>query len=78
MLDDDTGGLREILDALQRGIRVGNIVIGQLLALQLPSGGDTGLGRLRFNIEGISCILWNWVLKVRENRPEPPGTCRPK
>ena len=61
MLDDDTGRRIEILDALQRGVSVSHIVIGQVLALNLPGGGYTGLGRIGFHIEG--CLLV-WVLAV--------------
>ena len=55
MLDDDAGRLVEILDALQRGVGVGHIVIGQFLALNLPGGGDAGFGRVGLHVE--RCLL---------------------
>jgi hypothetical protein len=44
MLDDDAGrGLVELLDALQCGIGIGDVVVRELLALQLGRGGDARL-----------------------------------
>src|SRR5690606_13060144 len=56
VLDDDTGRLAEALHTLQRRIGVGHVVVGQLLALQLGSGGDAGLRRLRFPVEGRALV----------------------
>ena len=36
VLDDDASGLAEALDALPGGIRIGNVVVAHLFALQLP------------------------------------------
>ncbi len=46
MLDDHAGRLGEALHAFQRGVGVGHVVERQLLALQLPGGGDAGFVRL--------------------------------
>ena len=50
MLDDDAGGGAariELGDAFVGGVGVVDVVVGELLALQLPRGGDAGalLGR---------------------------------
>jgi hypothetical protein len=46
VLDDHAGWRGEALDAFQRGVGVGDVVVGQFLALQLASGGDAGFRRL--------------------------------
>ncbi len=51
VLDDDAGRLDEALHAFQRGVGVGHVVVRQFLALQLDGSGDTGFGRLGFDIE---------------------------
>lgn len=41
VLDDDTGRLvGEFLDAFERGVRVGDVVVAELLALELTCRGD--------------------------------------
>ena len=52
VLDDNAGRFGEALDAFQRGVGVCNVVVGQLFALQLGGGGDAGLGRCCFLVEG--------------------------
>ena len=52
MLDDDAGWLGEALHAFQCGVGVGNVVIGQLLALQLHCSGDAGFGWQGLTVEG--------------------------
>jgi hypothetical protein len=53
MLDDDAGGsLVELLHALQGGIRVGDIVVGEFFALDLGGRGDTCLPRVIPDVEG--------------------------
>ena len=43
MLDDDAGrALVELLDTLQGRVRVGDVVVGEFLALDLGRGGDAG------------------------------------
>ena len=52
MLDDDAGGLVvEGFDAFQRGIGIGNVVVGQFLALQLLGGGNRAGGRCFFPVK---------------------------
>jgi len=65
MLDDDAGGLCKGLHTFQSGIRVGNVVVGQFLALQLHGGADAGLlwglldieGRLLVRILAVTHVL---------------------
>ncbi len=57
VLDDDAGRpLVELLDALQGRVRVADVVVGELLALDLGGGGHTGLSPIRLlaslDIEG--------------------------
>src|SRR5690606_32192660 len=56
VLDDDASWLGKGLDALQRGIGVGDVVEGQRLTLQLPSGSDAGLRRLALAVEGGALV----------------------
>ncbi len=42
VLDDDDGGFGELGDALEGGVGVVEVVVGQFLALHLPGGGDPG------------------------------------
>ena len=51
VLDDDARGLVEGLHAFERRVGVGDVVIGQLLALQQARGGDAGLGRAVLDVE---------------------------
>ena len=52
MFDDNAGGLvAEGFDAFQRGIGIGNIVVGQFLALQLLGGGNRAAGRCFFPVK---------------------------
>ena len=44
MFDDDAGGCVEALDALQRGVGVCDVVVGERLALQLLGTADAHLG----------------------------------
>src|SRR5690606_37958448 len=56
VLDDHAGRLDEALHAFQRGVGVGNVVVGQLLALQLHGGGHAGLALLRLDVEGSDLV----------------------
>ena len=56
MLDDDTGGLGEVFDTLQGRVGVRHVIVGKLLALQLPGGGDARLCRLSLTVEGGSLV----------------------
>ena len=51
VFDDHAGRFGEILHTLQCGVGVRHVVVGQFLALQLPGGGDAGLGRACFDVE---------------------------
>ncbi len=51
VLDDHAGRLDEALDAFQRSVGVGHVVVGQLFALQLGRGGDAHFGRLGLHVE---------------------------
>lgn len=52
VLDDDTGRLVELFDALQRRVGVGDVVVGEGLALQLDGACHRARGGLLFGIEG--------------------------
>jgi len=52
VLDDHAGGLGEGFDALQSGVGICHIVVGQLLALQLAGAGDAHIQRFGFDVEG--------------------------
>ena len=52
MLDDDTGGRRELPHAFDGGVRVGDVVERHLLALQQPRVGDRGRALRRVAVEG--------------------------
>ena len=56
MFDDDTGRDVEGLDAFPGGIRVGDIVVGQFLALQLGVGGDAASDGIDFSVEGGALV----------------------
>ena len=51
MLDDDAGGRFELLDALERGVAVRNVVVRQRLALQLRRAGQRALRCLLVDVE---------------------------
>ncbi len=51
VLDDDAGRLRELPHALQRGVGVGDVVVRQFLALQLPRRRDARRRRRRVGVE---------------------------
>ena len=52
VLDDDAGGpLGELLHAFERGVGVGDVVVGQLLALQLAGARDRARSRIALHIE---------------------------
>ena len=56
MLDDDAGGpARKRLHALQRRVGIGDVVVGEFLALQLARGRYRGLAGIAIHIE--SCLL---------------------
>ena len=55
MLNDNAGWLAELFHAFQRGVGVGNVVIGERFALNLLSGRNRGFFYLFFYIEG--CLL---------------------
>ncbi len=53
MLDDDAGSsLVELLDTFQRGVRVRDVVVGQLLALELACRCNTRLADIALDKEG--------------------------
>ena len=57
VLDDDAGRFGvELLDAFQGRIGIGDVVVGQFLALQLARRGDGGLGFRRRDIEGAVLV----------------------
>ena len=67
MLDDDAGDLAgcrlECLDAFPRRIRVGDVVVRQLLALQLQVTGDRTGNRFGFTVERGALV---WVLAIAQ------------
>ncbi|MNN31196.1 hypothetical protein D3C81_1448720 [compost metagenome] len=73
MLDDHAGRLTELFDAFQRGVGIGDVVIGQCLALQLVCCSDRGFLNVLFYIEGsllvavfaVAHILLLDVVKVQ-------------
>ena len=48
MLNDHAGRLIEFLHALQRGVGIGDVVVGERFALQLLCGGDGSFFNLFF------------------------------
>ena len=53
MFDDDAGrALAELLDAFKSRIGIGNVVIRELLALQLPGCSERGFLDIIFDVEG--------------------------
>ncbi len=52
VLDDHAGRRVELLDALERGVGVGDVVERQRLALQLLGGRDARLGGIALDVEG--------------------------
>src|SRR5690554_1487355 len=52
MFDNHAGRVRKRLDAFQCGVGIGDVVKAQLLALQLPGGGNTGFAGMSFSVEG--------------------------
>jgi len=62
VLDDDAGrrGV-ELLDAFERGVGVGDVVVAEFLALDLARGGDGACRGIRLDIEGTGLV---WVLAV--------------
>jgi len=51
VLDDNAGRLAEFFHAFQRGVGIGNVVIGERLTLNLPGGRNRGFFYLFFYIE---------------------------
>ena len=57
MLDDDAGGRTvEQLDAFQRGVGVGDVVVGEFFALQLARSRDGAGGCMGFNVKGAGLM----------------------
>ena len=56
MLDDDAGRLGELLHALQRRVCVGDVVVGERLALQLDGACHRARCGLLFGVEGGSLV----------------------
>ena len=52
MLNDNAGWLAELFHAFQRGVGVGNVVIGERFALNLVGSRNRGFFYLFFYIEG--------------------------
>ncbi len=61
MFDDDAGGRVEALDALQRGVGICDVVVGERLALQLLGTADAHLGLRCLTIKRSGLV---WVLPV--------------
>ena len=76
VLDNHAGRHLETAHAFPGGVGVGDIVVRQLLALQLPVMRERAGGRLRFNIE--RCLLMRVLavthcLRLRVAQVEPVG-----
>ena len=52
MLDDHAGGSVELAHAFERGVRIGDVVVRELLALDLLGSRDRGRAGLRVHVEG--------------------------
>jgi hypothetical protein len=52
VLDDHAGRLGEALDALPGRVRIGDVVVGKLLALQCDKAGDAAGHRFAITVEG--------------------------
>ncbi len=55
MFHDHAGRMVELFDALQRRIGIGDVVVGERLALQLFRTGERAVGRLLIDVE--RCVL---------------------
>ena len=56
MLDDDAGRLLKRLDAFQRGIGVGDVVVRQLLACNFPRDRDAAFRRMRLDVKRAGLV----------------------
>src|SRR5690606_1556572 len=65
MLDDDAGRAVELFYGFQRGISVGDVVVGQLFTVQLLCSGNGSFqwSAAIFNVEGRVLV---WVLAVTQ------------
>ena len=52
MFDDHAGRLMEVFDALQRGVGIRHVVVGQFFALDLTRGSNACFSGIGLNIEG--------------------------
>src|SRR5690606_41047061 len=66
VLDDHAGRFGELAYALERSVAVGDVVVGERLALELASGADAGACRLRQGVERAGLMR---VLAVAQVQP---------
>ena len=69
MLDDDTSGFRKRFDALERGIRIRDIIEGERFSLKLVSASNRTRSRLRVAIEGRGLVRILSVAKHSDASP---------
>ena len=79
MLDDHTGRCFELFDTFERRIRIGDVVEGKRLALDLSGGGDTGFRRLFVGVERRSLVRvlavahFLRLVELQVDRPRQPA-----